>query len=304
MVAFPPQINFRSSHHVMPHVRRIRFLFPVAILLVIASRNPAAAQGLIWKLPAQEKFTITYGGTYTQDDVPAPANAATAKKPQIRRELIVKSLGRDKGYFNGKLVDCRMLEFIISTGEIVEGEIADSGPGARRIYKALVPESAIVGGTHDRDGIVFSMLPVATDQSGKTVYGLIKIGDAPARPMKAPVLQPYPMLTLLQHYRVLKLEPSVGAEKIAGMQIAPNEYKKYSAKKVVESLSSRSTNTAEIIQTDRVPTGRGGWKVTLVREEKNAAQSRNEFKKVTTITTNMVCRKIEMDANSELKKLK
>lgn len=288
----------------MPHVFRFRFLVPAAVLLVFASQRPAAAQGLIWKLPKQEKFTITYGGTYMQQDVPAATNDANAKKPQIRRELVVKSLGRDKAYHNGKLVDCRLLEFIISTGEIVEGEIADSGPGARRIYKALVPESAIVGGTHDKDGIVFSMLPVATDQSGKTIYGLIKIGDAPARPIKAPVLQPYPMLTLLQHYRSLKPEPAAGAVTIANMNVAPNEYKKYTAKKVIESPSSRSTNTAEIIQTNRVPTGLGAWKVTLVREEKNAAQGRNEFKKVTTITTNMVCRKIDMDANSELKKVK
>jgi hypothetical protein len=289
----------------MPHVRRLSFLFSAIAVLVFATQRPAAAQGLIWKLPAAEKFTITYSGTYTQADLPAPANPANApKKPEIRRELIVKSLGRDKGYYNGKLVDCRLLEFTVSTGEVGDGMIVDSGPGARRAYKALVPESAIVGGTHDKDGIFASMLPVATDQSGKKVYGLIKIGDAPAREMKVPVLQTYPMLTLLQHYRSLKKESSPGAVEIAKMQVPAGQYTKYAATKVVESPSSRSTNTAEIIRTDRVPTGLGAWKVTLVREEKNSAQSRSEFKKVTTITTDLVCREIKMEATSELKKLK
>jgi len=289
----------------MPHVRRLSYLFPAVAALVFAAQQPAAAQGLIWKLPAAEKFTLEYSGTYTQDDLPAPPTPANAaKKPEIRRKLIVKSLGKDKGYHNGKLVDCRVLEFTISTGEVGDGEIVDSGPGARRTYKALVPESAIVGSTHDKDGIFASMLPVATDQSGKKIYGLIKIGDAPARDMKVPVLQTYPLLTLLQHYRSLKKVSSPGAEMIAGMQVPAGQYTKYSATMVVESPSSRSTNTAEIIRTDRVPTGLGSWKVTLVREEKNSAQSRSEFKKVTTITTNLVCREIKMDATSELKKLK
>ena len=280
------------------------FAVLVTVITLATSSQVANGQGLIWKKPGTKKFTVIYSGTYTET-IP---NASTEKKPEIRREVIVRFLGKDKGFHAGKEVECALFEITVSTGEVKEGAIFDAGPGARRSYKALIPVSAIEGKAQDADGIFVSMLPIATDKTGKTVYGLMKIGGGPAKRMKSPVLQVYPMLTLLQHYRTLTEVSSQGPVTVAGKQLTSGQYKRYSATRTVESSSSQSINTAKIIRTDSVPTGLGGWEVTLVRREKNAAQSRNEFKKetslVTTITTKLTCAEIKMDAVSELPAVK
>jgi len=236
---------------------------------------------------------------YALDDDAAKAGA---KQPNVRRELkrelIVKSLKKAKGYHQGQEVDCRLLEISMQTGELSGGAIKP-GPAAKRVYKVLVPESKIIGKPRDSEGIFVSMLPVATDKTGKTVMGLKKIGTGAEVPLTAPVLQVYPMLTLLQHYRSLNAMPAQGAIEIAGKQIT--QYTRYKATRVIESPSSRSTNEATLVVTDQVPTGLAKWDVTLTREEKNSAQSWDERKLVTKITTSLTARTISFnDAQSEL----
>ena len=278
------------------------FLLAACFVIVAFGQRHASAQGLIWRLSPKENFRVVYYGSYVQVDQPARAGA---KVPVVKRELIVKSLKKAKGYFDGKEVDCRWLEISVETGVIVGGEIKkiNSGPGAKRIYKVLVPEEKIVGDWKDAQDVFVSMLPIATDKTGKKVMGVMKIGNSPEKPIKSPVLQVYPMLTLLQHYRKPTVTVGQGSITIAGKKITG--FKNYKATQTIESRSSRSTSTAEFIVTDgtdQIPTGLGKWTVTLVREEKNSSQSRGEFKVVTTITTTLEAREITFgDATSDLK---
>ncbi|MFQ5731180.1 MAG: hypothetical protein ACE5KM_04395 [Planctomycetaceae bacterium] len=271
------------------------FVAGVAVCL-FAVPQTGAAQGLIWRLPKQEKFTILYYGKYTQTD--EPAEAGGQKRVTVwDRELIVKSLGKASGYFHGKPVVCRRLEISVRTGRVVDGDI-DEGPAGKRTYNVLVPESRIIGKTIDRDSIFVSMLPIATDKDGK-IQGRKKIGDTAVQPIKSPVLQVFPVITLLTHYRTIIATAGQEPITVGGKEVAPDQYTRYTAKRVVESPSSRSTNEATfwVTKSDQSPTGLAQWKVTVTRETKNSAQDRKEFKKVTTIVTELFARRVEIDAN-------
>lgn len=285
----------------MPSLRRTSASLCAAgfALCLFALPQAGRAQGLIWRLPKQEKFTILFYGKYTQTDEPAEAGG-NKRVIQWDRELIVKSLGKATGYFNGKEVPCRRLEISVRTGRVVDGDI-EEGPAGKRIYNVVVPESAIVGKTTDKDSIFVSMLPIATDKAGK-VQGLKKIGDSAVQPITTPVLQVYPVLTLLTHYRSITPSTGAAALMVANKSVPADRYTQYSAKRVVESPSSRSTNvsTFAVTKGDESPIGLAQWKVTLTREKKNSAQDRKEFKTVTTIVEEMVARRIDNEANPVL----
>ena len=269
----------------------------------------AHAQGLIWRLSKEENFSVLY-----QTQQP-PGGNAEAANGRWTRELQVKSLKREKGYFNGEEVDCRWLEFVLRMGEYDsnrQGDPIDTGPAGRRIFKVLVPESRIVGKTRDADGIFVSMIPVATTQDGK-IQGFKQIGrSAPVR-MKVPVLQVYPLLTLLHHYQTLTLQPGqksfqIGVRRAPQTRytpqtLSPDQYKKYTAQRLIESRTRQVTNRAVIslCEPDRVPTGLLAWEVTVTHKAKDAGQKRSEFQKVAEVTSRMVAKEISYgDAQSLL----
>ena len=168
------------------------------LLFFAASRRTASAQGLIWKLPAEEKCTVVFEGKLKQTE-----KTDDAGPPIIwSRKLIIKSLKKMKGYYDNKEVDCRLLEISVITGENIDGQI-ETGPAGKRIYKILVPESKIVGDTVDADKIFVSMIPIARNRKGE-IMGIRKIGNAKQQRIKSPALQVYPILTLLRHYRTQK----------------------------------------------------------------------------------------------------
>ena len=270
------------------------FAAAVAVCL-LASPQTSSAQGLIWRLPKQEKFTILFYGKYTQTNEPTDPGG-NRRVIQWDRELIVKSLGKAMGYHKGKEVPCRRMEISVRTGRVVDGDI-DEGPAGKRVYNVLIPEFAITGKTVDKDSIFVSMLPIATDKAGK-VQGLKKIGDTAVQPIKTAVLHVFPVVTLMGHYRQVKAGTSQGALDVAGKQIPAAQYTRYTASRVVESPASRSTNVASfaITKGDESPIGLAQWKVTLTREKKDSAQDRKEFKTVTTIVEELVARRIENEA--------
>lgn len=268
-------------------------------LILAATPRPAAAQGLLWKLPKdQENFSVLYYGTFTQKDI-STGNAGVAAEPIVwHREIIVKSLKREDGYYQGKKVPCRWVEFSVRTGKFDE-EI-DTGPAGKRVYKILVPESTIVGETKDPDTIFVSMIPVATDMNGK-IMGVKKIGNANPVRMKNAVLHIYPLLSLLHHYRTRASAPGENAITVAGQQVAPDGYKKYTSQRTIESRSRQSENKATMYFANNVPTGLAKWDVTVSHKTKNSSQPRSAFAPTFEFTESMTARTITQgNAQSEL----
>lgn len=263
--------------------------------VLCAGVENASAQGLIRKLPKQEKVTAIYNGTYTQVN----GDEKTSDKTETlvwNRQLEIKSLSKSKGFYDGKEVPCRWFEIKITTGIIVEGEIIP-GKSGLRIYKILVPESKVIDNPKDKDTIFVSMIPIATDRNGK-VMGVKKIGDGSPEPITTGVLQIYSMISHLCHYKNVELlsanEPSVT---VSGIDL---KQKKYKAEKIMENRTFRSTNKAEIWSSDDSPFGLVKWVVKLVREKKNQVEKRDRFKVSSRITVSMTLRQIQQDAQSEL----
>jgi len=263
-------------------------------LLVGGSSTPVSAQGLLWKLPSDVNFSIEYYGTFTQKDISAGVAGAAPKPIVWQREIIVKSLKQEQGYYNGQAVKCRWIEISVRTGELFEGDI-DTGPAGKRVYKVLVPQSKVVNSTVDSDKIFVSMIPIARDKDGK-IMGVKKIGNSKAKRITSPVLQVYPILTLLQHYRSLKPVPAVEAITIAKQQVSSDNYKKFTASRVIESRSSRSESTATLYFVDNpqlVPTRLAKWKVIVVHKSKDASQNRDSaFKPTIEFTVEMTARTV------------
>jgi len=295
--------------------RSRRFLFCAAVLTclcAVAPERQAAAQGLIWQLPKDENFSVLYEGTYTQKD--APDADGVEKQPIVwTRHLMVKSLGREKGIYRGREVGCRWIELIVRTGEYDsnrQGDPIDTGPAGKRVYRVLIPESRIIGDTQDAQTIFVSLLPIAETADGK-IQGVKKIGQSDPVRMKVPVLQVYPILSLLHHYRTLT--PATGTStftieerrapqtQYAKRTLTTDEYQQYTAERHVESRTRRATNNAVLFRSAEVPTGLLSWEVTVLHEGKDAGQGRDEFQTITEITTKLKVTKISYgDAQSEL----
>ncbi|MCH8829043.1 MAG: hypothetical protein IID45_05645 [Planctomycetes bacterium] len=275
------------------------------LLFFAASRRTASAQGLIWKLPAEEKCTVVFEGKLKQTE-----KTDDAGPPIIwSRKLIIKSLKKMKGYYDNKEVDCRLLEISVITGENIDGQI-ETGPAGKRIYKILVPESKIVGDTVDADKIFVSMIPIARNRKGE-IMGIRKIGNAKQQRIKSPALQVYPILTLLRHYRTQKTLPSSSVLTVgpaeAPIQIPAGQYRKVEASHVLQSRSTSSTNTATfyLVDSKHVPFGLARWDVTILHMSKDSSQSRDEFKNTLEYEVSMkVTKIIRGDAISELPELK
>ncbi|GAB4134823.1 MAG: hypothetical protein Tsb009_00310 [Planctomycetaceae bacterium] len=273
----------------MQRIWRVLLSFVVTGFLLTFSARPASAQGLLWKLPEQETFSVLYYGTFTQKDI-SQGNTGAAPEPIVwHREIIVKSLKKAQGYYDGVQVNCRWIEISVRTGKFDED--IDTGPAGKRVYKVLVPESKVVGKTKDDDTIFVSMLPIARDKDGK-VMGVKKIGNTSPKRMTAPVLHIYPILSLLHHYRTLTPAPAENAITVAGRQVSPDAYQKFTATRIIESPSRRTENTATLYFTDLVPTRLAKWEVKVVHKTKNSSQSRAQFRPTLEFSSSMTARTI------------
>lgn len=252
----------------------------------------AMAQGLLWKLPAEENVSVLYYGKFSQQDISKGNTGEVGKTITWDREIIVKSLKKANGYYNGKQVACRWIEISVRTGQLDDGDI-NTGPAGQRIYKVLVPESKIISSTTDDNKILVSMIPVALDKDGK-VMGVKKIGETNPKRMTVSVLKVHPMLSLLGHYRTLKQE--TGGEPLTLLKgqppVSSDQYKKYTASQTTESPAHRSTNTATIYCTDRIPTGIAQWEIKERHEAKNSSQSRKEFAPTYEYRSKMTAREV------------
>jgi hypothetical protein len=260
---------------------------------VLIGGQAATAQGLIWKLP-EDGTWVEFEGKYSQTDFRPDSPDGDLKPDPWSRRLRISSVGREMAEFKGKMEACRWIELEVRTGRS-DGGVIDTGPAGARIYKVLIPESKIVNNTTDGDGIPVSMIPI--------VKGYRKIGDGDTKPIplknnKSGVLQVYPVISLLRHYKTL--ESLSGQPEDAGINIPGITARRYRAVKTMESPTGRSTHTAELWRSPDMPFGLARWSVKILREEKGSTDLRSAFKRVSEISIEMKAGKVEGNAQSKI----
>lgn len=282
----------------------LRLLAGLSLLLIAST---SSAQGLVWSLPP-DKAWVQYEGEYQQvlfdptgNQKPTIEDARTdydcdgrnvdfADVTCWRRKLWIRSVGTKKAMFQGAEVDCRWIEFEFVHGIVPEGELdIDPGPVGTRILKVLVPESAVRGETEDERGIPVAFLPI--------VEAYQQVGQGQPQPVTGKVLQLYPNFTLLGNY--LTLEPD-GSAVDPGLAVDAGALEAVRGEVIVESKTDRSTNTGTLWKSEGVPFGVAAWKVTIVREFKDATQARTDFVPRSRIVSEMKLTKTGLDATSKI----
>jgi hypothetical protein len=272
-------------------MRRLTLLFVCAAGLYCGA--DASAQGLVWNLP-EDGTWVRYEGTY-QQVVRRPQSTEGDLTLEWQRNLEIKSVGREDATHDldhdGKEVTepCRWLEFKVVTGKIVEG-IPDAGPGATVIYKVLVPESAIDGKLVDDEGIFKEYIPV--------VKGFRKLGDEAAQPLTSEVLQVYPNLSLLRHYRDLE---TTGAGQTAQVpKVGDVNGDLIKGRMQMETGTQRSTNESEFVRSPQMSFGLVNWTAKTVVEQKNLTDPRSKFEESVALTEQLKAVDSGSGAESEL----
>ena len=270
-------------------MRRI-FVCAAALAGASLSFGPPAvhAQGLLWSLPPDGSW-VRYEGEYTQVNE-RPDQVAGAETLTWRRRLEIKSVGQETVDQDGQTIPARWIEFKSVTGNVKNGMIVP-GPGGERIYKVLVPESAVTGKIADEANIPVAYLPI--------VRGWQKLGEGEPTPIESGVLQVYPVLTLIGPYRDLEAVSEQAEDPMTNLQ-QPVTATTYQGELVMENRVTRTTNRGELWRTDEVPFGLARWRVELVREEKKSNEPRTEFEKTSTITVDMKAQATGSDAQSDL----
>lgn len=248
-----------------------------ALLLFIgAAALPAAetqAQGLLWNLPPDGSW-VRFEGTYSFSDR-RPGSVAGDVEPWTR-SLWIGVIGTEMAEYQNQMVPCRWIEIHVNTGRPSEAGL-DPGPLGLRKYKVLVPESGVPGKLISDEKIPVSMIPI--------VKGYRQFGDGPVEQITTNVLQVYPVICLLQHYRQWQPETDQPAE--LAIRLGTVQAIKYTAKRTMESPRRRSTTTAEIWRSDQVPFGLARWNVTVLLEEKDSVQPRSQFAPVSQLAEQM-----------------
>ena len=178
----------------------------------------------------------------------------------------------------------------LQTGRVKDGLIA-TGTVGERIYKVLVPESSVIGQTRDSEGLPVTYLPI--------VRGYRKTNDKDPTPkeIKSKVLQIYPIISLVRHYRDMTRGSvpeivQVGQEDVEATKLSGNFE--------TESLNDRVLHESSIFLSKTVPFGLAKWTVKITQEAKGEVEPRSEFQFVSEITVDMTARRIEGNARSEL----
>jgi len=261
------------------------------VLAFLLFASSASAQGLLWKLPEQEKTWCRYEGTYKQT-VRRPQSAEGDLTLEWVRHLTIKSLGQEDAEFKGETVPCRWIEIKQLTGHVNEG-VVDAGPGGNRIYKLLVPEGEIRGTitetlSADRDMFV-SFIPV--------VKGFRKIGDEPAAAIEGQVFDLYPMVSFLRHFRNLE---STSDEETVQTPFKDVTGKLYKGDVVAETPILRTTTVGEMYRSDESPFGLAKWTAKVNTETKQSTSARTNFIPSLEIIEEMSLVEVGEDAETEL----
>ncbi|MAG93019.1 MAG: hypothetical protein CMJ48_04650 [Planctomycetaceae bacterium] len=261
--------------------------FFVAMLALLGTTSSVAnAQGLIWKLPEKDGVQVRYGGVYTHTTFD-PVTNVQKDKTAWDRTLTISSVGRESGDSGA----ARWIEFKVEMRK-KDDVGAELGPVAVRIYKVLIDEKEELGRTPTAD----DPLPVTFIRIKK---GYRKLSDADPEPITSGVLQVFPTVSLLRHFREFKS----GSGTPDDPQLANHpdlKAAKWSGTFSMESLRSQSVNSADIWSSKDVPFGLARWDVNIVRKSKRATAPRDDFVKVTEIVLNMEFKEAVEGAKSEL----
>ncbi|MEZ6068595.1 MAG: hypothetical protein R3B90_23430 [Planctomycetaceae bacterium] len=274
-------------------MKRLLFLLLVTWSLAAGSQS-VSAEGLLWSLPPVGKW-IRYEGTYTQV-IKKPDEPGSDETLTWTRHLTIKAISMEDAVYQGQAVPCQWVEFKVVTGPVKEG-IIDAGPGAIRIYKVLVPQSAVDAVTVEPDGTVLDVDRVIATHI-PIVKGYRKIGNEEATEITTGVFQTYPALTLMPQYRQLSDQ---GQAAIAAVNDNV-DCQHWRGTMVTEDNFTRSTNTTDLWRTESalVPFGVAQWLSQLTVESKGSTNTRGEFKVVSEVTEEMTAVVTGDDAESEL----
>lgn len=257
-----------------------------AVFCLMAATESSHAQGLLWNLPEDGSW-VRYEGSYRHVKFRPQSNQGDLVLA-FRRNLEIRSVGKENADYNGQSVPCRWIEIEVVTGKEVDGSIKP-GPGGQRIYKVLVPESEIQGKTVGTNGIPIEFVPI--------VKGFAKIGVKDVEPIETLALQVYPVLTLVHHSG----NPQKAANPESVTTIAKDVQATAITDKIVqESKTTRSTNKTDLWISDEVPFGPAKWNVNILREGKGSTDLRNAFQQSAEITVSMQLAEIGTDAQSKL----
>ncbi|MFG0335666.1 MAG: hypothetical protein ACF8TS_20085 [Maioricimonas sp. JB049] len=261
----------------------------VALLASLVA-DAASAQGLIWKLP-EDGTWVRYEGKYRQT-VQRPDSTEGPLRLEWTRYLWIKSVGSETANHLGENTPCRWLELKVVTGHAAAG-IIEPGPGGQRIYKILVPESAIQGQTHATIGdgreLFIAYLPI--------VKGYHKIGDGPVQPIEEDVFQVYPVLSLMRHYRDLE---STGETESVDTPAGTFEAVRYTGSITTETLTARTTTSGELWRSGGTPFGLVKWIGRVGLEKKNSTEPRSAFRESNESVEEMSLQEVGGQAEAEI----
>ncbi len=266
------------------HFRLLTIAASLLSLFVITS--DASAQGLIWSLPEVGSW-VRYEGNYSQV-VRRPNATAGDLQLQWTRHLTIKSLESVEEPFEGEIQPCRWIELKVTTAQ--QAAVLEPGPGGARTFKVLVPERLIQGTVLDGRNILVAHIPV--------VRGYRKIGDEDPQPIESDVLQVYPVISFVQHYR--NLEADSAGPTTVDLPIGSVSATLMKGDRTMESPTSRSMNTAQLWRSDDVPFGLAKWIVKDVLEQKFATQPRTEFRETTEVNIEMTATEVGTAAVTEI----
>lgn len=269
----------------MPLRLKTAMLFQTMIVL---SMMPATvkAQGLIFSLPP-DGTQVRYEGTYKQIEERPDSNAG-ALSLEWDRKLWIKSVGTEMAEYDGQMTACRWIEFKVITGKPSE-EGTDPGIIGARIYKVLVPEREVRGELVDAEGIPVILIPI--------VRGYRRFGEGEIVEVKSGVLQVYPLISLVAHFPQMQADPT---EQDPAIKLGPVSATQMSGRSVIESPSTRTTNTTDLWRSKEVPFGLAKWTVKIVREVKDPTEPRTAFQVASSIEVTMEAHEVEADAVTEL----
>ena len=276
----------------------IRTQVLLALAFLLASPAILSAQGLIWSLPEQEGTWVRYEGADKQVEF-RPGVATGDQTFNWRRNVTIKSLvtpdAHKTAMYRGKQVTCRWIEIKVETGKPGEQGL-DTGPGGARLYKVLIPEARIFGtlinnNSVDADGIPVSFLPI--------IRGYRKLGNRKEEQIKTKVLQIYPAISLLKHYKAFRPETGQPEDPELAALGAVNAIK-WLGGEALQSRVSRSEHSSTIWLSREVPFGLARWNVKITRSRKRETDPREKFEKRTETTVEMKAVAVGTDAKSEL----
>lgn len=259
--------------------------------LLLLHGGSVSAQGLLWKLPEQDGVWIRFEGDYTQQ-VNRPDTAEGSTSFTWKRWVTIKSVGREQATYQDSMQACRWIEIKVETGKTPEG-VLDAGPGGNRIYKILVPESAIRGTVTEPIGegreVLASYIPY--------VKGYRKVGDEPEKELTSGVFDLYPVISLLRHYRNFAPAGEAQSLMIAQQTVNATEFK---GSLQTETPTYRSVSTADLFRSPEMPFGVAKWTASVVTSEKGSTEPRSEYKETVSVKEELQAVAVGADAESEL----